>query len=310
MAPTSTSASVATTAIAPRYAQFAAIATAVWLLLMIICFVVWPPVLSTPDGFDGLRLVMALVAVGAPIGLFWLAAAMASTIFALRAEVYRLQNALDTLRGAVKLGERPSEPPKPVSSPAPSVSAPQPAVRTQATPVLAPVQQTFALGGATGGGPSQLGRVELIIALNFPDDEHDTAGFAALRKAMRDSSVQRLIQASQDVLTLLSQDGIYMDDLVPNAVDPELWRRFGAGERGGSIAALGAIDREEAVAFVARRVREDTIFRDAVHHFLRNFDRLVARLAPEASDGELDALTQTRSARAFMVLGRAAGTFD
>ena len=51
------------------------------------------------------------------------------------------------------------------------------------------------------------------------------------------------------------------------------------------------------------------MFRDAVHHFLRLFDRSVTELMPQLTDDEILWLAQTRSARAFMLLARAAGLF-
>lgn len=155
-----------------------------------------------------------------------------------------------------------------------------------------------------------LERGALIRALNFPDTDQDKAGFAALRLALRDRRARQLIQASQDVLTLLSQDGIYMDDLVPDRARPEVWRRFAQGERGRVVAALGGVRDRNCLALVAVRMREDTIFRDAAHHFLRLFDRMLASFEPEASDADLAALAETRTARSFMLLGRVSGTFD
>jgi hypothetical protein len=119
-----------------------------------------------------------------------------------------------------------------------------------------------------------------------------------------------LVQAAQDVLTLLSQDGIYMDDLTPDRARPEVWRRFAMGERGRSMAALGGIRDRSSLALSAGRMREDTIFRDAAHHFLRLFDKGLVNFEPEASDEEIAQLADTRSARAFMVLGRVTGAFD
>ena len=46
----------------------------------------------------------------------------------------------------------------------------------------------------------------------------------ALRMALKDRKVAKLVQASQDVLTLLSQEGIYMEDLRPDMARPEIWR--------------------------------------------------------------------------------------
>jgi hypothetical protein len=57
-------------------------------------------------------------------------------------------------------------------------------------------------------------------------------------------------------------------------------------------------------------MRNDTIFRDAVHHFVRKFDQTLAGFEKRASDAEIVELSDTRTARAFMLLGRVAGTFD
>ncbi len=147
-------------------------------------------------------------------------------------------------------------------------------------------------------------------ALNFPNDEHDTDGFAALRRALRDRTARRLVQASQDVLTLLSQDGIYMDDLRPDPVSAEMWRRFAGGERGKGMDRLGAIRDRSSLALAAGRMREDAIFRDAVHHFLRRFDEMLVTFEEHATDTDLLQLAETRTSRAFMLLARATGTFD
>jgi hypothetical protein len=91
---------------------------------------------------------------------------------------------------------------------------------------------------------------------------------------------------------------------------PEIWRRFAAGERGRVVAALGGIRDRSSLALTAARMKQDTIFRDAAHHFLRLFDRMISRFAETATDAEISELSDTRTARAFMLLGRVAGTFD
>ena len=151
---------------------------------------------------------------------------------------------------------------------------------------------------------------DFVRALNFPETAEDKAGFAALRRALKHRETAQLIQASQDVLTLLSQDGIYMDDLRPDMARPEIWRRFAGGERGRQIATLGGVRDRSSLALTATRMRSDPIFRDAAHHFLRKFDRMISDFAETASDAEISDLSDTRTARAFMLLGRVAGTFD
>jgi hypothetical protein len=155
-----------------------------------------------------------------------------------------------------------------------------------------------------------LSRADFIHALNFPETPDDTVGFAALRRAMRDRPAALMIRAAQDILTLMSQDGVYMDDLNPGFAPADVWRRFAGGERGRGIAGLGGVHDQEALDTTARRMKQDAIFRDVAHHFLRLFDRMLTEFAQTATDAEIADLARTRTARAFMLLGRVAGTFD
>lgn len=180
----------------------------------------------------------------------------------------------------------------------------------QVSPVQAEVQPALALGTPADRLDPPLSVADFIRALNFPDDAEDKEGFRALRRALSDRAAAQLIQAAQDVLTLLSQDGIYMDDLQPDRARPEVWRRFARGERGKQVAILGGIRDRSSLALSAGRMRADTIFRDSVHHFLRKFDHTFSEFEKSASDLEIAALTDTRTARGFMLLGRVTGTFD
>ncbi len=171
-------------------------------------------------------------------------------------------------------------------------------------------QPALALGTQAEDISPPLAAEDFIRALNFPETAEDKDGFAALRRALKDRNAAQLIQAAQDVLTLLSQDGIYMDDLRPDRARPEIWREFGQGARGRAIAALGGIRDRSSLALTSGRMKQDPIFRDAAHHFLRRFDKTFASFEKTASDGEISALAETRTARAFMLLGRVAGTFD
>ncbi|NPD17248.1 hypothetical protein HOY34_18825 [Xinfangfangia sp. D13-10-4-6] len=171
-------------------------------------------------------------------------------------------------------------------------------------------QPALALGTPADSNRAPLSIEDFITALQFPESPEDKAGFRALRLALEDREIARLIRAAQDVLTLLSQEGIYMDDLKPELCHPDIWRRFAAGERGRGVAPIGGIRDRASLALAAGRLREDTIFRDAAHHFLRTFDRVFQVFEQNASDNELIHFADTRTARAFMVLGRVAGVFD
>lgn len=295
---------------------------------------------NTPQ--DGLRTIMVLLAIFMPVAIIWVAATTARSARIAREEGTRLQASVDALRqayladrqvGASTAPPRAAMPPQPVPV-APTIEPPAPmsppdgafhTSRTIAPPqptseVTAPVafpapttvddpQPSLPLGGGDTLAPT-LDRDDMIRALNFPDDERDEEGFRALRRALKAHQARQLIQAAQDVLTLLSQDGVYMDDLTPDRARAEIWRRFAAGERGRVVAALGGIRDKQVISLITARMRDDLIFRDSAHHFLRLFDRMIAEFEPDASDEQMAYLSETRSARAFMVLGRVAGTFD
>ncbi|MGY6411594.1 MAG: hypothetical protein ACXIUV_11300 [Alkalilacustris sp.] len=182
------------------------------------------------------------------------------------------------------------------------------------TPPPAEAQPVLALDAPDGADPAVPAPVtvaDFLRALNFPDTVEDRAGFAALRAGLADPRSARVIRAAQDVLTLLSEDGIYMDDLMPPPRIPEadLWRRFARGERGRAVEGLGGVDDPASLERTAARMREDAVFRDVAHHFLRHFDRMIEALEPNVTDADLARLAETRSARAFMLLGRVSGSF-
>jgi hypothetical protein len=101
-----------------------------------------------------------------------------------------------------------------------------------------------------------------------------------------------------------------MDDLRPDRARPEIWRKFAHGERRKTVAALGGIRDRSSLALTAGRMREDTIFRDTAHHFLRKYDQMLVTFEEDASDEDIAALAETRTSRAFMLMGRVTGAFD
>ena len=257
-----------------------------------------------------------------PLALVWTTLSTARNMADLRAEAQRLQIAVD----AVRHGTDPGVPAGPTigrrmddlaaaqrkTERAISALSGQGIARVATVPqVPAPeAQAALPLDTPAEDGRAPLSMPDLIRALHFPEGPDDRAGFRALRLALEDRKTSRLTRAAQDVLTLLSKEGIYMDDLRPDGCHPEVWRRFAAGERGRGIAPLGGVRDKPSLALTARRMREDPVFRDAAHHFLRSFDKTFAEFEPAASDDDLADLAETRTARAFMLFGRVTGTFD
>jgi hypothetical protein len=276
------------------------------------------------------------LAVLMPVALIWVAATAARTAKVLREEAARLQASIDAMRAAyvdqqqnAALDLKPAVVQKLDELVEAQRNAQVPPLQFSSLRALPPAEQRAAVAaaaaaaaGGTGDAPQPalalntplenepISVADFIKALNFPENEHDKEGFRTLRRALEDRSTERLIRASQDVLTLLSQDGIYMDDLRPDRARPEIWRRFAQGERGRAIAALGGIRDRSSLVLASGRMKKDPVFRDAAHHFLRHFDRTFMEFEKNASDAEIVELADTRTARAFMLLGRVTGTFD
>lgn len=150
---------------------------------------------------------------------------------------------------------------------------------------------------------------ELLHALNFPTDEKDKDGFRALRIAMGHPATSQCLRAAEDIMNLLSQDGIYTDDLSPEIAPAALWRSFAKGTRGEEVAAVGGIHDAAAIAKVRSRMRSDPIFRDAALHFQRQFDITLREFCANGSDPQIEKLADTRTGRTFMLLGRVSGMF-
>ncbi|WP_299295221.1 hypothetical protein [uncultured Tateyamaria sp.] len=281
---------------------------------------------------EGLRFLITMLAVFMPVAMIWVAATAARSSRVMREESQRLQAAIDAIRQAYiaqNQGRNISDEPS-VARKLDEIAAAtrntetalatfQTSRRDDPAPARASAaltaeetgdQPTLALGTTAEEIAPPLETEYFIRALNFPETAEDEEGFAALRKAMRDRETAQLIQAAQDILTLLSQDGIYMDDLRPDRARPEIWRQFAEGARGRPVAALGGVRDRSSLALTAGRMKQDPIFRDAAHHFLRRFDKTISAFAQTATDAEVSALSDTRTARAFMLLGRVAGTFD
>lgn len=311
----------------------AALLALVWVVAVIAYALISP----ATDGGGLLGLVMTLLVVFLPLALIWAAVTTLRSVRVLRAEAARLQATVDAMRNAYLMSQQTSAAIKPVVEQRleevaqvtkeaagvlatfqtrrdPGLSVPSADRKAALVPPPRPAPQdeqpALALGTPAEELRAPLSLSDFIRALNFPENPDDREGFRALRMALEDRNAAKLIRAAQDVLTLLSQEGIYMDDLRPERARPELWRRFAQGERGRAVAALGGIRDRSSLALTASRMREDTVFRDAAHHFLRSFDKTFQEFEKVASDADLAELSDTRTARAFMLFGRVTGIFD
>ena len=311
----------------------------IWLLACGLYLIFVPGVYENATR-DVLGMVIHSVAVGFPLVLIWTVSYVSGSIRSIRAESIVLRSTLDQIRGTLEnrpagdkaLDSRIQKRLDEIASKAEQTEeklaalaakaegsgtegvavAPLATAALKAAPTPPSDDNQTSLPLQTPDGPARvpISISEFIKALNFPDNAEDREGFRVLRRAFEERELGKLLQASQDVLTLLSQDGIYMDDLNPDKPLPGVWRKFADGERGLSVVALGGIRDRSALTLAKARLKNDPIFRDATHHFLRQFDIVLIDFEKTASDENLIAMTDTRSARAFMLLGRVAGSFD
>jgi hypothetical protein len=297
------------------------------LVLSLIWLVVSVVFLVMPGQEQGSGLIVTFLAVFMPVAMIWVAAMAMRASRIMREESARLQTAIDAIRNTYVIQQQRAastyEPTvsKKLDEIAQTAKKTEDALATFSSKRSAPARVALQHAGTGDQTSLELGTPAeeiapplttdvFVKALNFPETQDDTEGFDALRVALKDRKTAQLVQASQDVLTLLSQEGIYMDDLRPAMARPEVWRQFAQGARGKTVAALGGIRDRSSLALTAARMKQDPIFRDAAHHFLRRFDNMIVEFDSIASDAELTALGETRTARAFMLLGRVAGTFD
>ncbi|MCZ4353140.1 hypothetical protein O4H61_11490 [Roseovarius aestuarii] len=315
----------------------ALVLSGLWVVVSVVFFLVLAPsgALGGPEGEPGgaLNFLLTVLVVFLPVAMIWVAATAARTARVMREESVRLQAAIDAIRQSYvaqsQASGKTANEPATVARKLDEIAAAQRKTETalatfssgrnvRAAPTVIPPkspaqvedQVVLPLGTPSEDMTPPLARSDFIRALNFPETAEDKAGFAALRLALKHRPTALLIQAAQDVLTLLSQDGIYMDDLRPDMARPEIWRSFAGGSRGRAIAALGGIRDRSSLALTAARMKQDPIFRDTAHHFLRRFDQMFSTFAEDASDSDISEMSDTRTARAFMLLGRVAGTFD
>ncbi len=302
--------------------------SALWLLVVLGLFLLAP---ADQGIAHWTPTVLTVLAVVMPLVMIWVGTSALRSARVMRSESQRLQIAIDSLRHSYlthvqqtqaageptvsqkleEIAEAARKTETALATFQSSRHAPaRPAIPAEASKLATEDQGSLELGTSAEDIAPPLPAEQFIRALNFPETAEDEDGFTALRAALKDRKAAQVVQAAQDVLTLLSQDGIYMDDLRPDMARPEIWRQFAQGTRGRAVAALGGVRDRTSLALTSARMKQDPIFRDAAHHFLRRFDKMFAEFETGASDGEITALGDTRTARAFMLLGRVAGTFD
>lgn len=275
--------------------------SAAWLFLVALFWLLAPGGEGSPGGIARLATVMGTIL---PLVLIWLAVGMARALAVLRADAEDLRLRLSQMRDMAATRGAP-----PRLMPDAEDTEPQPRAPAAPRPAPRPAAAEPRQLATRIETPASVDVPTLIRALNFPDGADDAPAIAALRTALQDPDHARVLRAAQDVVTLLAGQDLYMDDLPPDPAPPAVWRRFAEGARGSAVASLGGIQDPVALEIAATLLDRDEIFRDTAHHFLRHFDVMLTRHLLQMDDAQIAVLAETRSARAFMLLGRLAGIF-
>ncbi|MFT4014854.1 MAG: hypothetical protein QM682_15975 [Paracoccus sp. (in: a-proteobacteria)] len=273
-----------------------------WLGLVLLA--AWMAPEAEAEGAQAMAWLIWLLEALLPLGLIWLAVGTARSLFVLRDEA-------EALRGQLKLMREPGEPQAraslgaAVAPPMPAPGARSPLPKPASTPASASVADQVVESAAPA---LRLTPAELYFALNFPEGPDDHEAIRCLRLALGDPELAKLIRAAQDVITLLAAQGLYMDDLTVPETDAALWGRYTQGARGEELQGLAVIRSPAALAQTGAMLGQDEVFRDVAHHFMRHFDRLLVQRAQSDAPAVLAVLSETRSGRAFILLGQATGT--
>lgn len=312
--------------------------TTIWVIGIAIIYFMYPEVIRKISYDQNLS---ALVSVGLflPLILIWMAALLSRSLTTMRNETRMLHQSVERMRKTieVQVGEEAETRDRWIQSQLAQITAhtkqtdahlstlaksyaaqtgepPAPrnttALAKKSAVVLDEAQADLPLPNEPIASDALITIRELIKALNFPDNAKDTDGFRVLQRAFKDRTTSKLLYLSQEVLTMLSEDGIYMDELRVENPSASAWRSFANGERGKEVAALGMIRDRTALTLSNTRLKSDSVFREKVHGFLTQFDVILTEFEETAEDNELVEMGKTRSAIAFMLLGRISGAFS
>ena len=261
---------------------------------------------------DGISLYLEIVAFLVPLVLIWLTAqAIKSSIRSdhsirfLRAEQEELRRKLgasDTRWRELEdslLAEYSEQ------SSANAGYSPEPTRKEHQIPQAEPQPQLFRQATKTIESKSKISVRILIRALNLPEDENDIEGFEALNRAMEIEDVRLLLDNSQRILVALADSEIFTDNLKPDLARPEIWRMHATGEKKQVISTLGGIRDLKLLEIVAERLEREDEFFELAQNLVARFQSMLQQLIGSTTDSEIIALANTRTARAFILLGNA-----
>ncbi len=151
---------------------------------------------------------------------------------------------------------------------------------------------------------------KFVKAANFPDSEDDRETLEALYAVLTDREAAALLQTAEDVLSTLADLNLFMEDMQVHHAPIELWRSYIIDGDSRDILDIGGVRDPHAIEDVEFALNERQEFARISKAFFDQYETIVARLFQETDDPTLAVeLADTRTGRAYMLIGRAEGRF-
>ncbi len=144
----------------------------------------------------------------------------------------------------------------------------------------------------------------LIRAFNLPNDENDAEGYDAIDAAVRIESIATLLENSHQLLYTLADYDLIMDDLEIDLGLISTWRKYATDSTEGTVSSLGGTGTYLEIDKVSSIVNENSDFEERASTFNSHMDKFISQAIPQLKDEEIRKLAQTRTFRAFLLLGQ------
>lgn len=161
-----------------------------------------------------------------------------------------------------------------------------------------------------GGDDDAFDWGKFVRAANFPDSEDDRETLDALYAVLADAEAAALLQSAEDTLSSLADLGLYMEDLKPQHAPVETWRSFIVNGDQRQAEDLAGVRDAHALQDVVGALDDNATFADIASRFIERYEAMLERMFAHAADpGQAVELADTRTGRAYMLVGQASGRF-
>ena len=145
------------------------------------------------------------------------------------------------------------------------------------------------------------------MAVAAPTAERNQTGWLSnlLAAASRDEPQGAGRPANGGSLESISLD---IARLVDNEAAAEMWERWRAGDQSGVSRRLYTASGQQTFDDLRRRYRSETAFRDSVDRYVKEFERLLAKIGQSDRDGSQSRVAMlSDSGKVYVMLAHASG---